>query len=87
MSEAQVSTPRVQPRVWIGTVIWLAYVLLVLIMGKLSGIPYTHLGDSGGSLFFGVGISLVIGAALLAITASLLGWWRPALFDKKHSPR
>lgn len=84
-----VSAPalRVRPRVWLGLAIWAAYVVIVFIVGKLSGVPYTEMGRDGGTLFLGAGLMLIVGAIFLAITASLLGWWRPALFDRKHSAR
>lgn len=78
---------RVRPRVWIGLAIWAAYALLVFVVQQLSGVPYTDFGRDAGTLFFGAGVSLIVGAVLLALTASLLGWWHPALFDRKHSPR
>ncbi|WP_395244111.1 CPBP family intramembrane glutamic endopeptidase [Agromyces sp. MMS24-K17] len=87
MSETRVAALRVRPRIWIGLTIWLAYTVLVFVVGKLSGVPYTDLGDDGGTLFLGAGLSLIIGAILLAITTSLLGWWRPALFERKRSVR
>jgi uncharacterized protein len=78
---------RVRPRVWIGLAIWAAYVLLVFVVQQLSGIPYTEWGENGSNLFLGAGLSLIIGTVFLAITASLLGWWRPALFDRQRSVR
>ncbi|WP_022888720.1 CPBP family intramembrane glutamic endopeptidase [Agromyces italicus] len=85
MIESTTTPLRVRPRVWIGLAIWLGYAIVVFIVQQLSGIPYTRLGDDGGTLFLGAGVSLVVGAVLLAITASLLGWWHPALFDRKRS--
>ncbi|MBM7829461.1 membrane protease YdiL (CAAX protease family) [Agromyces cerinus] len=79
------NTLRVTPRVWIGFAIWVGYIVVVFAMQKLTGVPYTELGDSGENLFFGVGLSLIVGSVLLAITTSLLGWWRPALFDAARS--
>jgi len=76
---------RVRPRVWIGLVIYVAYVAVVFGVQQLSGIPYTDLGESGGNLFLGAGLSLIIAAILLAVTTTLLGWWRPALFDRHRS--
>ncbi|MBS1905828.1 MAG: CPBP family intramembrane metalloprotease [Actinobacteria bacterium] len=78
---------RVRPRVWIGLAIWAGYAVVVFVVQQLSGVPYTEFGRDGGTLFLGAGLSLIIGAVLLAITTSLLGWWRPALFDRKHSAR
>ena len=78
---------RVKPRVWIGLLIYVGYVAAVFIVQSFSGIPYPALGDSGENLFRGVGLSLIIGAILLAITTTLLGWWHPALFDKAPATR
>lgn len=79
--------PRVRPRVWIGLAVYLAYTALVFVIQLASGVPYTDFGDSGSNLFFGAGLSLIIGAVFLAITTTLLGWWRPVLFDRKRSVR
>lgn len=76
---------KVRPRVWIGLVIWLAYLALVLAVQSACGIPYDQWGDSAGNLFFGGGVSLIVATVLLAITTSLLGWWRPAIFDRERS--
>lgn len=76
---------RVQPKVWIGFTIWVGYALLMFAFQQFSNVPYTALGESGSNLFWGVGFSLVVGTVLLAITTTLLGWWRPALFDSAVS--
>ena len=76
---------RVKPRVRIGLAIWVGYVVLIFFVQKAGGVPYTDLGDSGDNLFFGVGISLIVATVLLALTTTLLGWWRPALFDASRS--
>lgn len=78
---------KVRPRVWIGLAIYIGYVAVVFLVQRLSGVPYTDLGDSGGNLFLGAGLSLIIAAILLAITTTLLGWWRPALYERKRSVR
>ncbi|MCK8468702.1 CPBP family intramembrane metalloprotease [Microbacterium sp. KSW4-16] len=76
---------RVRPRVWIGFAIWIAYVLVVFGVQVASGIPYDEWGDSGSNLFLGGGLSLIVATILLAITTSVLGWWRPALFEDTRS--
>ena len=79
------STVKVQPKLWIGFAIWIGYVLAVLAVSTLVGVPYTELGDSGATLFKGAGLSLIVGTVLLVITTTLLGWWQPALFDRAVS--
>ncbi|WP_337004292.1 MULTISPECIES: CPBP family intramembrane glutamic endopeptidase [unclassified Microbacterium] len=78
-------TLRVAPRVWIGLAIWLGYAVLVFAIQKSTGIPYDTWGDSAGNLFLGAGLSLIVATVLLAITTSLLGWWRPALRERQRS--
>ncbi|AZS40827.1 MULTISPECIES: CPBP family intramembrane glutamic endopeptidase [Microbacterium] len=80
-------TLKVRPRVWIGLAIYIGYVAVVFLVQQLSGVPYTELGESGGNLFLGAGLSLIVAAILLAITTTLLGWWRPALREQKRSVR
>ncbi|WP_460800098.1 lysostaphin resistance A-like protein [Microbacterium sp. GXF0217] len=80
-------TLKVRPRVWIGLAIYFGYVAVVFLVQQLTGIPYTALGESGGNLFLGAGLSLIVAAVLLAITTTLLGWWRPALREHKRSVR
>jgi membrane protease YdiL (CAAX protease family) len=78
---------KVRPRIWIGIAIYIGYVAVVFTVQRLSGVPYTDLDVSGANLFFGAGLSLIISAILLAITTTLLGWWRPTLFDRQRSVR
>lgn len=78
---------KVRPRVWIGIAVYIGYVIVVFTVQRASGVPYTDLDKSGSNLFFGAGLSLIVGTILLAITTSLLGWWRPALFDNHRSVR
>ncbi|HPM51342.1 MAG TPA: CPBP family intramembrane metalloprotease [Rhodoglobus sp.] len=76
---------RVKPRVWIGVAIWAGYVLLVYAIQVAVGVPYDQLGQSGSNLFWGAGFSLIVATVLLAATTSILGWWKPALFDRARS--
>ena len=82
-----VDSLRVRPRVWIGLVVYVGYATVVFSVQRLTGVPYDQLGDSGSNLFFGAGLSLIVAAVLLAITTTLLGWWRPALFERQRSVR
>ncbi|WP_258234351.1 CPBP family intramembrane glutamic endopeptidase [Brevibacterium oceani] len=87
MSEEVQGRLRAAPHVWIGVAIWLVYVIVIYVVQLSTDIPYDALGDSASNLFLGAGLSLIAGAVLLAMTATLLGWWRPALFERAHSPR
>lgn len=76
---------RVRPRIWIGFAIWIAYMAIVFTIQLASGVSYDAWGESGRNLFLGAGVSLIVATILLAITTSVLGWWRPALFDQAPS--
>lgn len=76
---------RVRPRLWIGLAICAGYLLLVYVVQVAGGVPYDSWGQSAGNLFFGAGISLIIATVLLAVTTTLLGWWRPAMHDRTRS--
>jgi uncharacterized protein len=74
---------RVAPRIWIGLAVYVGYVAVVVVVQMLSGVPYTALGDSGENLFRGAGLSLLVGAALLIVVTSGLGWWHPAMNERR----
>lgn len=76
---------RVPPRFWIGLAIWVAYVVIIVTVTLLSGVPYPKIGTSADSTWRGAVMDLAAGAAFLIIVASLLGWWRPALFEQHRS--
>lgn len=76
---------RVTPRLWIGLAIYVGYVLVIFVVSKLSGVAYTDIGTSAEFTWRGAVLDLAVGAVLLAITTWLLGWWKPALFERKRS--
>lgn len=76
---------RVTPRIWIGLAIYVGYVLVIYVVSKLSGVAYTDIGTSAESTWRGAVMDLAVGAVLLTITTWLLGWWKPALFERKRS--
>ncbi len=76
---------RVTPRLWIGLAVWAAYVVIITTVTLLSGVPYPEIGTSADSTWRGAVMDLAAGAAFLIIVTSLLGWWRPALFEQHRS--
>jgi membrane protease YdiL (CAAX protease family) len=76
---------RVTPRAWIGITIWAGYVVIIFSVTLLSGVPYTEIGTSAESTWRGAVLDLAVGAVALIIVASLLGWWRPALVERRRS--
>lgn len=78
---------RIAPRVWIGFAVWVAYFIVILSVSLLSGVPFPEVGTSADSTWRGAVMDLAAGAALLIIITSVLGWWRPALFEQHRSTR
>ncbi|WP_404429925.1 CPBP family intramembrane metalloprotease [Microbacterium lacus] len=76
---------RVTPRIWIGLAIYVGYVLVIYVVSRLSGVEYTDIGKSAEFTWRGAVLDLAVGAVLLAATTWLLGWWKPALFERKRS--
>ncbi|GEK21533.1 CPBP family intramembrane glutamic endopeptidase [Cellulomonas xylanilytica] len=74
---------RVQPRAWIGLATWALYLAVAVVIQATSRIPYTEWGDSAGNLWRGAVLSLVVGAVLVAIVTTWLGWWRPAMRERR----
>jgi membrane protease YdiL (CAAX protease family) len=76
---------KVRPRIWIGLAVAAGYLVVVFVVSALSGIAYDELGASASNLFRGAGVDLIVGAILLVVTITALGWWRPVLFDRERS--
>jgi len=76
---------RITPRIRIGIAIYIGYVFVIFVVSKLSGVAYTEIGKSAEFTWRGAVLDLAVGAVLLAITTWLLGWWKPALFERKRS--
>lgn len=76
---------RVSPRVWIGFLIWVAYVIVILTVSLLSGVPYPEIGTTADSTWRGAVMDLAAGAALLTVITTALAWWRPALFERQSA--
>lgn len=76
---------RVQPRVWVGLAAWALYIVVVVAIQASSGIPYTAWGDSAGNLWRGSVVSLAVGAVVMAVVTTWLGWWRPALRERRRT--
>lgn len=80
---------RLKPTLLNGLIIVVAYVLILIGMEALSGVPYTDIAKSSGNLFYGVLIPVLIGSIFLTIVALWSGWWKDVWRDmykiKGHS--
>ena len=65
-------------------VVWALYAALVFTVQKAMGVPYQEWGDSPQNLWRGAVVSLIVGGALTAILTTILGWWRPVLFETRR---
>ncbi|MBN7794647.1 CPBP family intramembrane metalloprotease [Microbacterium esteraromaticum] len=78
---------RVQPKPWIGIVVYLSYLVVFYGVWIALGIDYLHIGDSAETLLKWYVAPLAAGAIVLVVATSVLGWWKPALFDKQPGAR
>ena len=58
------------------------YVLILIGMEILSGVPYTDIAKSSNNMLFGVLIPVVIGSIFLTIVAIWSGWWKDVWRDQ-----
>ena len=80
---------RLKPTLLNALIIVVVYVLILIGMEILSGVPYTDIAKSSHNLLFGVLIPVAIGSIFLTIIALWSGWWKDVWRDqykiKDHS--
>jgi uncharacterized protein len=74
---------RVRPNAGIAVGIAVAYMAIVSLLWWATRLDYTKVAQSPTTLFLGVVLPVGVACVFLAVAASVLGWWRPALFEKK----
>lgn len=70
---------RVKPNWVITILLTIIYMAIVGAVWAFNDVNYKTVGDTTANIMAGIIIPVGLGAAFLAIAASLLGWWRPAL--------
>lgn len=65
--------------------IYVAYVVVVAIVWRVNHVDYLHLADSRSTVLRGIVVPIGVGAALLAVATTVLGWWGPVLLDDGRS--
>ena len=79
---------RVQPKAAISLVILVVYMAMVTVIWSINDVDYETVGDTTSNIVKGIVVPVGIGAAFLAVAATWLGWWRPALIEEnKAGPR
>lgn len=77
---------RVAPRPWIGITVFLIYLAAFYGTWIVNRVDYTRIGESVNTVMLWYVAPLAAGAVVLEVAASVLGWWRQALFDAKRGP-
>lgn len=62
-------------------VVFAAYLVLVTVMWRVNHVEYARIAESRDRVLRGIVVPIGLGAALLAVAVTVLGWWRPVLFD------
>ena len=65
--------------------VFLAYMVLVGVIWQVTGTRYDALVDSRAHLLRGIALPIGLGALLLAVATTWLGWWHSALFEGSRS--
>lgn len=65
--------------------VFLAYMVLVGVMWRVTGTRYDALVDSRQHVVRGIIVSIGVGAVLLAVATTWLGWWHLALVEDGRS--
>lgn len=75
---------RVAPRVWIGFVVYAGYLAIFYTTWAVNQVDYTTIGMTVESAKLHYALPTLFGCAFLMVAVSVLGWWRPVLFEHKR---
>ena len=79
---------RVKPTPLISIALLLIYMAVVAAIWAVNGVDYDTVADSSDTVLKGIVIPIGVGAVFLAVAATWLGWWRPAMVEEsKVGPR
>jgi uncharacterized protein len=77
---------KVQPRARIGIIVFLLYLVVFYGVWIINGIDYNNIGANATTILKWYVAPLAAGAVMLAIAATVLGWWGPALRETVKAP-
>jgi len=72
---------RHKPSLPLALAVFVGYVVIASALWAALDVDYDAISDSAANVREAVVIPIGVGAVYLAITTTLLGWWRPALFE------
>lgn len=78
---------RVRPTPLIGILIAVGYGAYFLVAEIIAGVDYDTIGDTTSNVVKAIVIPVGVATVLVALVATLLGWWRPALFETAAGPK
>lgn len=74
---------RVRPNALIAAALAVIYTAIVGLIWWVAKLDYTKVAASTTNILMGIVLPVGLGAVFLAVAASVLGWWQPALFEKR----
>jgi membrane protease YdiL (CAAX protease family) len=79
---------RVKPSAAISIALFVVYGAVVAAIWAFNGVDYDTVAESSDTVLKGIVIPVGVGAVFLAVAATWLGWWRPAMVEeRKVGPR
>ncbi|WP_081735108.1 CPBP family intramembrane glutamic endopeptidase [Paenibacillus gorillae] len=87
LQQSSDSVLRVRPRAALGVLTYFLYSAVFYAIFVLNGVDYKRVGESVQTLLLWYVIPLSGGALLTIIMATVYGWWRPSLFERRSLSR
>jgi len=78
-------THRVPPRVSIGLAVYAGYLAIFYTTWVVNQVDYETIGMTAESAKLHYALPTLFGCAFLLVAVSVLGWWRPVLFERERS--
>jgi hypothetical protein len=72
---------KIAPKPLWGVLVVVAYMAVFSTVWAVTGVDYARVGESVTTILSWYVAPLAAGAVVLVVAASVLGWWRPALFE------
>ncbi|MCK9150469.1 CPBP family intramembrane glutamic endopeptidase [Methanobacterium alcaliphilum] len=73
---------KLKPTLLNALIIVAVYIIIVVIVQKILGVPYPEIAKSSSNMLYGVLIPVTTGAVILTIIALWSGWWKDVWRDK-----